>query len=157
MSIKCPWRASEGGVCMFLFFMLEITILWRNNEVKTHSHTSGIPNHLSQPSQPAISSQQPVYRSEREERPQGKDTLPLLRLILYLSVAYFKLCFRILNTDMPKLKRRMVQSRRAWTLGRERKENIAAECENEDAGLPPPPPNTPPSTILPPPVPGYYV
>ncbi|MPC36293.1 hypothetical protein E2C01_029747 [Portunus trituberculatus] len=55
---------------------------------------------------------------------------------------------------MPKLKRRILQqSRRAWALGRDRKENIVAERKSEDAGLPPPPPHTPPTTILPPPPP----
>lgn len=55
---------------------------------------------------------------------------------------------------MPKLKRRILQSRRAWVLGRERKENIAAERESEDAGLqPPPPPHMLPATVLPPPPP----
>ena len=114
-------RVKEECACFFSF-MLEITIFWRNNDVKTHYHTSVILNHPSQ--------LLPVTISQQRERRQARDkTPPLLLLIFYYSVPYFKICFRILNIDMPKLKGRTLQSRRAWALGRVRKENIAGEHE----------------------------
>ena len=124
-----PWRPSKG-VCMFFFlffFTLEITILWRNNEVKTNSHSSGILYHSSSP-------QQGIYRAERDKKVRGVGHATLA-YPLYLFVHYLEICFQILNIDMPKLKGKVTQSKRAWALGRERRENIAAEHENEDAGL----------------------
>lgn len=52
------------------------------------------------------------------------------------------------------MKKRRLQSRRAWSSGRERRENLAAETEIEDDGVPPlPPPRAPPATLAPPPPP----
>ena len=117
-------RVKREYACFFSFFLC-LKLLFFEGIMKWKH----ILIHLSSWTILLNSYQLPSLSRERERRKARDKTLPLLLLIFYYSVPYFKICLRIQNIDMPKLKGRTLQSRRAWALGRVRKENIAGEHE----------------------------